>query len=57
MSVHVASAVAAQREYAQELLGAVRQCCQVWSFSPRFEEFRDSSGEFSSNLGNFSSCV
>ena len=34
MSVHVASAVAAQREYAQELLDAFGQCCQVWGFSP-----------------------
>ena len=47
--------MAVQREYAQELLDAVRQCCQVWSFSPRSEEFRASSGEFSSSLGNFSS--
>ena len=34
MSIHVASAVAAQREYALELLNAVRQCCQVGVFSP-----------------------
>ena len=32
MSIHVASAVAVQREYAQELLDAVRQCCQVGFF-------------------------
>ena len=34
MSIHVASVVAAQREYALELLDAVRQCCQVGVFSP-----------------------
>ena len=37
-SVRVASAVAAQREHAQELLGGARQCCQsecqAWGFSP-----------------------
>ena len=34
MSVHVASVVAVQQEYAQELLDAFKQCCQVWIFSP-----------------------
>ena len=34
MSIHVASTMAAQREYAQELLDAVRQCCQVGVFPP-----------------------
>ena len=57
MSVHVASAVAAQQEYVQELFDAFKQCCQVWVFFLRSEEFRSSSGEFSSSLGNFSSCV
>ena len=33
-SIRIASAVAAQREHAQELLGGARQCCQVWGFSP-----------------------
>ena len=50
-SVRVASAVAAQWEHAQELLDGGRHYCQVWSFSPRSEEFRTSSGEFSSSLG------
>ena len=34
MSIHVAFAVAAQREYAQWFLDAVRQCCQVGVFPP-----------------------
>ena len=34
MSVRVASAVAAQREYAQELLDAFGQWCQICGFSP-----------------------
>ena len=34
MSIHVASAVAVERNYAQELLDAVRQCCQVGVSSP-----------------------
>ena len=34
MSIHIASVVAAQQEYAQEFLDAFKQCCQVWGFSP-----------------------
>ena len=45
--------VAAQREYAQELLGGGRQCCQVWGFSPRFKEFHGSYGEFQFESGEF----
>ena len=48
MFVRVASAVAAQ-----ELLEAVGQRCQVWSFSPRFEEFRDISGGIQFESGEF----
>ena len=34
MSIHVASEVAAQRGYAQELLDAFRQCCRFFFFYP-----------------------
>ena len=51
VSVRVASAVAAQQEHAQVLLVGGRQCCQVWGFSPRSEEFHASSGEFQFESG------
>ena len=35
----------------------LRQCCQVWGFSPRFEEFTLVMGNFSLDLGNFGSWI
>ena len=46
MFVHVASVVAAQQEYAQDLLDAFKQCCQVWGFSPDPRNFALVLGNF-----------
>ena len=51
MSIHVASEVAAQRGYAQELLDAFRQCCRFFFF------FYPDSRNSALVLGNFNSCV
>ena len=57
MSVHVASAVAAQQEDAQDLLDALSSVARVGVFPQIRGIFLASSGEFCSCLGNFSACA